>query len=69
MRENQSQEYQPVKKVIAENTMCCGFRRCAAVQIFEDGSVHMDDEGQKIDFNPEQAKMLLDYLKKNLPNQ
>ena len=60
-------EYKPTKAVVAEDTMCCGAKRCANVQVFEDGSVHMDDEGQKIDFNPEQAKMLLGFLKKNLP--
>ena len=31
-------------KMIHEETMCCGGRRCPTVRIFEDGSVELADD-------------------------
>lgn len=47
-------------KVIAvEQTLMCGYKRCCPrVRIYEDGSATFDDEGQVIEFNPDQVKAL-----------
>ena len=47
-------KYEPVKKVVAEQNFCCGFKRCPVVSVFEDGSALIIDGDQRIEFTPEQ---------------
>jgi len=60
------EKYEPVKKVVDEIEMCCGWKRCPRVRVYEDGSVDMTDDDQRIEFNPDQARGLLDMLKKSI---
>jgi hypothetical protein len=32
------------RKVIFEETMCCGYKRCPKVRVFSDGSVELSDD-------------------------
>jgi hypothetical protein len=34
----------PEPKVVHEETMCCGYKRCPDVKIFDDGSVELTDD-------------------------
>ena len=51
-------------KMIHEETMCCGGRRCPTVRIFEDGSVELTDDDTEagsigiIKLRPEQLDRL-----------
>jgi hypothetical protein len=57
-------EYTPVKKVVAEENFCCGYKRCPVVKIYEDGSALMEDDGNRIEFTPEQLMRLRELLTK-----
>ncbi len=61
-----SDNYQPVKNVVAEENFCCGFKRCPVVRVYEDGSVDMTDDGQRIEYTPDQAQRLLCLLQAKL---
>ena len=56
--EPSEKKYEPVKSVIAEETFCCGFKRCPSAKVYEDGSMDLDDDGQHIEFTSDQAKAL-----------
>lgn len=53
-------------KVIHEETMCCGGRRCPTVRVFEDGSVELTDNDAEagsvgtIKLRPEQVDRLVE---------
>jgi len=32
------------KKVVHEETMCCGYKKCPQVKFFDDGSVELTDD-------------------------
>jgi len=52
-------------KVVHEETMCCGFKKCPTVRVFEDGSVELrdDEEGATpVKMRPEVAKRLVEIL-------
>ena len=49
-------------RLVHEETMCCGYKRCPRVQLFEDGSMVLDDEGQVIRLTPEQRGRLRELL-------
>jgi hypothetical protein len=48
--------------------MCCGYKRCPAVSVFEDGSVELSDDDQEfgsvgtIKLRPEAANRLVELL-------
>jgi hypothetical protein len=56
------------RKIVHEETMCCGFKRCPTVRVFEDGSVEIiDDDAQEgsvgtIKLRPEAARRLVEIL-------
>ena len=58
-----------MKKLIHEETMCCGYKKCPTVRVFEDGSVELsDDDGEAgslgtVKLKPEVAKRLAEILK------
>ena len=58
--------YQPTKNVIAEQSFCCGYKKCPVVRVYEDGSVDTTDGDQRIEYTPEQAKSLMALLQKNI---
>lgn len=35
-------------KLIHQETMCCGYKRCPELKIFEDGSVELSDNDEEI---------------------
>jgi hypothetical protein len=55
-------------KTIHEETMCCGYRRCPTVKIFDDGSVELTDDDAEagsvgtIKLRPESAKRLAELI-------
>ena len=57
-------------KVVHEETMCCGYKRCPTVKIMDDGSVELSDndfEGESvgtIKLHPEAVERLVELLKK-----
>jgi len=36
-------------KLIHQETMCCGFKRCPVVKVFDDGSIEISDDDTEID--------------------
>ena len=48
-------------KIIHQETMCCGSKRCPAIKVFEDGSVELRDDDAEtgsvgvIKLSPEQV--------------
>jgi len=55
--------YKPTKAVEAEETLCCGYKRCPTVKVYEDGSVTLDeDDGSHIELQPHQADRLQEML-------
>ena len=32
-----------MSKIVHEETMCCGFKKCPTVRVFDDGSVELTD--------------------------
>ena len=57
-------------KIIHEEIMCCGRKRCPTVKIYEDGSVEISDDDSKISsvgnikLRPEAVKRLEELLAK-----
>lgn len=55
-------------KVIHQETMCCGYRRCPVVKILDDGSVELSDNDVEagsvgtIKLHPEVAIHLIETL-------
>lgn len=53
-------------KMIHQETMCCGYKRCPTVKVFDDGSMEIsDDDTQKgsvgvIKLAPEQIERLVE---------
>jgi len=35
-------------RTIHEETMCCGYKRCPTIKIFEDGSIELSDDDAEI---------------------
>lgn len=58
-----------VAKLIHQETMCCGFKRCPELKIFEDGSIELRDDDAEIGsvgvikLRPEAVKLLIDRLR------
>ena len=56
--------------VIHEETMCCGYKRCPSVKVFEDGSIELSDNDPElgsvgtIKLQPEQARRLVELASK-----
>lgn len=57
-----------MNKIVHEETMCCGYKRCPVVRVFEDGSVELTDDDAEIGsvgtikLRPEAAARLLELL-------
>ncbi len=54
-------------KIIHEETMCCGFKKCPTVRVFEDGSVELSDDdvnATPVKLTPDQARRLREVLLK-----
>jgi hypothetical protein len=55
-------------KLIHQETMCCGYKRCPAVSVFEDGSVELSDDDTElgsvgtIKLRPEAAQRLAELI-------
>jgi len=55
-------------KVIHEEEMCCGYKKCPTVKIFEDGSAELTDNDSEggsvgtIKLRPEVASKLVELL-------
>lgn len=55
-------------KLIHEETMCCGFKRCPTVKVFDDGSIELTDNDffagsvGKIKITPEAAQRLAELV-------
>lgn len=55
-------------KVIHQETMCCGYKRCVEVKLFDDGSAILSDDDEEncsagtIKLRPEVADRLLELL-------
>jgi hypothetical protein len=57
----------PDPNVVAEETFCCGYKRCPTARRLRDGSLVLEDDDeargpQRIRFTPEQASALLAML-------
>lgn len=57
-------------KVIHQETMCCGYKRCPTVTVFDDGSIEIKDDDTEtgsvgvIKIRPEAVDLLQDVLSK-----
>jgi hypothetical protein len=57
-------------RLVREETMCCGYKKCPTVRQFDDGSLELaDDDAESgsvgtIKFAPEQARALQAFLGK-----
>lgn len=55
-------------KVIHQETMCCGYRKCPVIKLFDDGSIELSDNDPEIGsvgtikIRPESATRLLELL-------
>jgi hypothetical protein len=55
-------------KLIHQETMCCGYKKCPELKIFEDGSVEITDNDTEIGsvgtikLHPEAASLLVERL-------
>lgn len=55
-------------KVIHQETMCCGYKKCPELKIFDDGSIELTDDDSEIGsvgtikLRPEAAKLLVERL-------
>jgi hypothetical protein len=62
-------EIRDPRKVVREETMCCGYKKCPRVRQFADGSVEISDddiEGSSVGtirLKPEQARRLAELLR------
>lgn len=56
-------------KLIHQETMCCGYKKCPEVKIFEDGSVELSDNDAEIGsvgtlkLHPEVAAQLVELYR------
>ncbi len=56
-----------MSKVIHQETMCCGHRKCPTVKIFDDGSMELSDNdtgAPPVKLSPEQVARLVELAKK-----
>ena len=57
-----------VRKTIHQETMCCGYKKCPKVKLFDDGSVELTDDDAEsgsvgtIKLRPEVAARLVEIL-------
>ena len=57
-----------MSKIVHEETMCCGYKKCPTVKKFDDGSVELTDNDAEIGsvgtikLRPEQADRLIEIL-------
>jgi hypothetical protein len=57
-------------KIIHQETMCCGYRKCPTVKVFEDGSIELSDDDSEIGsvgtikLKPDQVKRLVELASK-----
>ena len=57
-----------MSKIVHEEQMCCGYRKCPVIRIFEDGSVELTDNDEDtgsigtIKLRPEAAARLKELL-------
>lgn len=55
-------------KTIHRETLCCGFKKCVSVKVFDDGSIELSDDDAEtgsvgtIKIRPEAAARLLELL-------
>jgi hypothetical protein len=55
-------------KIIHQETMCCGYRKCTVVKMLDDGSIELTDDdveggsGGTIKLRPEAAARLAELL-------
>jgi len=55
-------------KLVHQETMCCGYKRCPTVKVFEDGSVELSDDDTElgsvgtVKLRPEAAARLVEVL-------
>lgn len=55
-------------KLIHQETMCCGYKRCPELKIFDDGSIELSDDDSEtgsvgtIKIRPEIADRILELL-------
>ena len=58
-------------KLVHQETMCCGYKKCPEIKIFDDGSVELTDDDSEngsmgtIKMQPAQAARFLELLSKN----
>lgn len=58
------------EKVIHQETMCCGYKKCPSVKVFADGSMELRDDDAEvgsvgiIKLRPEQVERLVALAKK-----
>lgn len=56
-------------RLVHEETMCCGYKKCPTVRQFDDGSLELADDDAEggsvgtVKFTPEQAARLRELLK------
>ena len=57
-----------MRKLIHKETMCCGYKKCPTVQVFDDGSVELTDDDSEIGsvgtikLRPEQVARIVELL-------
>lgn len=54
-------------KLIHQETMCCGHKRCPEIKIFDDGSVELSDNdtgAPPVKLNPEQVARFVELAQK-----
>jgi len=55
-------------KMIHQETMCCGYRKCPTIKVFDDGSVELTDDDTDtgsvgtIKLRPEQIDRMVELL-------
>lgn len=54
-------------KLVHQETMCCGSRKCPTVKVFDDGSIEISDDdigATPVKLNPEQVARFIELAKK-----
>lgn len=57
-------------KIIRQETMCCGYKKCPTIKVFDDGSVELSDDDAEIGsvgtikLRPEAAVRFVELLMK-----
>jgi hypothetical protein len=55
-------------KMVHQETMCCGYKKCPSIKVFDDGSVELSDNDSEIGsvgtikIRPEAAERLVELL-------